>query len=284
MEYTQEYLDVAGERLGLHSYPAPDGAPVVVIFPAMGVPARYYRHFAAELASAGLGVLVTDLRGTGSSTPAPSRRSRYGYPDLTADVGAILDLPALKGRTVFLLGHSLGGQACVQYLAGHPDAPVAGLILVAVGLPYFRTYGRLALGVFAYTQSIAAITALLRIWPGWGFGGKQARGVIRDWGYTGRHGRFRHVDDAAVAQVRTPILTVTVDHDQYTPAPTMDHLCGKLTGAPIERMHYTTAEAGQPLDHFTWVRASGPLVARIARFVGGVTARISGGTHSGEAR
>jgi predicted alpha/beta hydrolase len=275
-DYTQDHLEVGGgDRIGLHYYPWPEdtSAPVVVIWPAMGTPARYYRHLAAELGAHGLGVLVVDLRGTGASTPRPSRASRYGYADLAGDVGAVLDLPELKGRRVFLLGHSLGGQACVLHLALNPDARVEGLALVAVGLPYYRTYGRRkGLGVLAFTQSIEAVSVLLRVWPGWGFGGRQARGVIRDWGYTARRGRFPHMGgadtEAALAAFRTPVLAVSVDRDQYTPAPTLDHLVGKLGAAPVERVHYTTAEAGAPLDHFVWTRASKPLAALIARFAG----------------
>jgi predicted alpha/beta hydrolase len=62
------------------------------------------------------------------------------------------------------------------------------------------------------------------------------------------------------------VLAVSVDHDHYTPAPILDGLCAKLAAAPVERAHYTVAEAGSPLDHFRWVRASAPLAARVADF------------------
>lgn len=275
-EYTQEHLKVSGgDRIGLQHYPRPadESAPVVVVWPAMGTPARYYRYFATELAARGFGVLVVDLRGNGSSTPRASRSSRYGYADLADDVGAVLDLPSLKGRRVFLVGHSLGGQACVLHLARGADPRVEGLALVAVGLPYFRSYGRRrALGVLAFTQWVAGASALLRFWPGWGFGGRQARGVMRDWGFTARRGRFPRIGGAdmeeKLAQVRTPVLAVSVDNDQFTPASTMDHLVAKLRSAPVERVHYTTSEANGPLDHMIWVRAAGPLADRIARFAG----------------
>lgn len=316
-EYTQEHLEVSGgDRIGLHYYPwagaagnppigaagnppigaagnpwaVPAGdpwpedttAPVAVIWPAMGTPARYYRRFAAELSSRGMGVLVVDLRGTGTSSPRASRASRYGYAELASDVSAVLDLPSLKGRRIILVGHSLGGQACVLHLALKANAPQAaleaeprvdGLALVAVGLPYFRVYGRRrSLGVLAFSQGIAGTAAVLGVWPGWGFGGRQARGVISDWGFTARRGRFpqlRGVDvEARLTDIRTPVLAVSVDNDQFTPASTLDHLVSKLDSAPVERVHFTTAEAGAPLDHMIWVRASGPLAARIARFAG----------------
>ncbi|MFC4145066.1 alpha/beta fold hydrolase [Micromonospora mangrovi] len=282
-EYTQEFIDVDGARIGVQTYPDPDGvpdAPVVVIWPAMGVRARYYRPFAAALRAAGLGVVVADLRGTGESTPAPSRSCRYGYAELAGDVEAVLAAlkPRLDGRTRLLLGHSLGGQVAVLHQALHDADAVDGLALVAVGVPWWRGYpGLRGWGVLPYTQGIAATARLLGVWPGWGFGGRQARGVIRDWAYTARTGRFPRLDgvdaEAALRTVRTPVLAVSVDDDQYTPHPTLDHLCGKLTAAPVTRHRYTVAEAGAPLDHFTWVRAATPLAARVADFAAGLPRR-----------
>ncbi|MBQ1009950.1 alpha/beta fold hydrolase [Micromonospora sp. M51] len=276
LEYAQEFVDVDGGRLGVQVYPEPSGvtgAPVVVIWPAMGVRARYYRPFAAALRTAGLAVVVADLRGTGASTPAPSRADLHGYAELADDVGAVLAAlkPRLDGRTRVLLGHSLGGQAALLHLALHGGGEVDGLALVAVGIPHWRSYpGRRGLGVLPYTQGIAATAALLGFWPGWGFGGRQARGVIRDWAYTARTGRFPRLNgtdtEAAVRAVRTPVLAVSVDDDQYTPHETMDHLCAKLGDAPVTRERYTVAQAGAPLDHFTWVRAGVPLARRIAAF------------------
>ncbi|GIG90143.1 alpha/beta hydrolase family protein [Plantactinospora endophytica] len=275
-EFTQSFVERDGDRIALRSYPDPVGvpeAPVVLVWPAMGVRASYYAPFAAALRAAGFAVVVADLRGTGASTPAPSRASRYGYAELAGDVGAVLDSlkPRLDGRTRILLGHSLGGQAALLHLALDGAQQVDGLALVAVGLPYWRAYpGRLRYPVLASTQFIAGCTAALGSWPGWSFGGRQARGVIRDWAYTARTGRFPRLDgvdvEAAVRDLRTPVLAVSVDHDQYTPHGTVDHLCEKLVAARVRRSRYTEAESGRRLDHFTWVRASAPIVARVVEF------------------
>ncbi|MDW5322969.1 alpha/beta fold hydrolase [Plantactinospora sp. KLBMP9567] len=275
-DHEESFVDRGDDRIVLRSYPDPVGAPdapVVLVWPAMGVRASYYAPFAAALRTAGFAVVVADLRGTGDSTPAPSRASRYGYADLAGDVGAVLESlkPRLDGRTRILLGHSLGGQAALLHLALDPAAQVDGLALVAVGLPYWRAYpGRRRLGTLAGTQFIHGCTVALGRWPGWGFGGRQARGVIRDWAYTARTGRFPRLDgvdvEAAVREVRTPVLAVSVDHDQYTPHETLDYLCDKLVAAPIRRTRYTVAESGTRLDHFTWVRASAPIAARVAAF------------------
>jgi predicted alpha/beta hydrolase len=272
-EFTQEFLDRGGDRLGLQVYPDSPDSPVVVIWPAMGVPARYYQPFARQLTQEGLSVVVVDLRGTGTSTPKPSRRSRYGYTELIGDVGAVLETlkPRTDGRRVILLGHSLGGQICALHLAVTGDTGVDGLALVAVGLPWYRSYpGRRGLGVLGFTQAIAAVSAVLGVWPGWGFGGKQARGVIRDWGHTARHGAFPAIDgtgrEATLTRVVTPVLAISVDDDQYTPPTTLDQLCAKMGAAPVERVHLTAAEAGAPIDHFKWVRASSTVATRVCAF------------------
>mgnify|MGYP001042593943 CR=1 FL=1 len=280
--YTREYLDLPvppnarGEayRLVLHHYPDPGGdAPVVIIFPAMGTPARFYRPFAQRLGADGIAVVVVDLRGTGESTPMASRADRYGYADLAGDVGAVLEAlkPRLDGRRYYLLGHSLGGQVSTVHLArtaasGGTGGP-AGLVLVAVGIPYYRSYPRgWRLGVLGFSQSIVGITALCGVWPGWAFGGKQSRQVMLDWGYTARHGRFPdHVATRAdLALVRTPVLAISVAGDFYTPHATLDLLCAQLSAAPVTRIRLD-----DPLDHFSWVRQPDPVAAHVVSYVRG---------------
>jgi predicted alpha/beta hydrolase len=134
MQYTQSFLDVADQRLGLQVYPepAPD-APLVVIWPAMGVPARYYQRLAANL----------------------------------------------------------------------------------------------------HAERFAVVVAGVDV-------------------------------EAALGQVHTPVLAISLDGDGFTPAPTVDLLAGKFIDARVRRVHLSAADMGRPVDHFTWVRASTPVASRIA--------------------
>ncbi|GGM66427.1 alpha/beta fold hydrolase [Dactylosporangium sucinum] len=270
----EELLDRGTDRLALHTFaPVAEDAPTLaVLWPAMGVPARYYRPFAQSLASHGVAVTVADLRGTGASTPRASAASRYGFAELADDVDAVLEhlKPARAGRRTVLIGHSLGGQMCALHLALRgTSSDVSGLALLAVGLPYWRSYpaSRRA-QILAMTQVLAAGSAVLRHWPGWAFGGRQARGVIADWAYTARAGRYRPIAgvdvEAALSRVTTPVLAVDVEGDQYTPAATVDRLTSKLTSSEVRREHYTAAEAGTRIDHFTWAKNGAPLAARVA--------------------
>jgi predicted alpha/beta hydrolase len=266
----QLLLGRGADRLSVNVFPATDpGTPFFLIFPAMGVPARYYGQLIERLTNDGYGVAVADLRGTGESHPEASRSARYAMTDLADDVGAVLDATAelrAGGRT-FLLGHSLGGHASVLHLArSTPDSPVDGLILIASGLPHWRLFGRRALGVLVFAETIRGVSALLGYWPGWIFGGRQARGVIQDWAHTARRGEFAPRLGLAdrLGDITVPVLAISVDTDQYTPPPTIELLAGKLTGAKVTRVHVSAAEAGAPLDHFRWAKAPDAVVDRIS--------------------
>jgi predicted alpha/beta hydrolase len=270
----QLMIDRGADRLSVTVHPAATAeAPFFVIVPAMGVPARYYRPLVEQLTAAGFGVAVTDLRGTGQSTPRASQASRYGMSELTDDVGAVLTAldEHRAGRRTILLGHSLGGHACVLHLArtGRRESGVDGLVLVACGLPYWRLFGGKALAVLGLAQTMRAICALTGYWPGWAFGGRQARGVIQDWAHTARRGEFapRLGQTDRLRGIDLPVLAISVDTDQYTPPPTTNRLVGKLTGAQVTRHHVTAAEAGAALDHFRWVRSARPMIERIAAWL-----------------
>ena len=119
------------------------GAPVLIIWPAFGAKARFYRQLARALAERGLASAVVEWRGHGDSTPLVDRESSFGYDEL-----ARVDAPAVTAAVraarphspVVLLGHSLGGHVCTLYAATHAGE-VDGLVLVGSASPYFRNYG-----------------------------------------------------------------------------------------------------------------------------------------------
>jgi predicted alpha/beta hydrolase len=252
--------------------------PAVVLTPAMGVPARYYLPFAEELrARAGAHVVLMDLRGHGESTPPPSRADRYGYRELVCE-----DLAGVVAATrscfpagpLVLVGHSLGGNLNSVYTACG-DEKVDGLILVAACTPYYRCFGRSAARVLVGAQIMGALTRLVGHWPGdrLGFGGRQGAGVIRDWAYLARTGRYRVEGirdvEAALARVRVPVLAITVEGDALAPRRAAEHLVGKLRcAAPVTWWHYTAKAAEvERLNHFRWIRHSGPLADRVAAWM-----------------
>ncbi|MET8689682.1 alpha/beta fold hydrolase [Streptomyces sp. NPDC004732] len=267
--------------------PGPPPAPAVLILPAMGTPARFYRRFAHQLHGEGLTVLTVDLRGQGEATPSAAGRGAPsgGYraiveEDLPAVVAAIRDELGTE-PPLHLLGHSLGGQLGLVHAAlsrrsgGSSCASgsgVDGVAVVATGSVWFRAYGPLhGPGLLLVQLLIAGTATVLGRWPGTrlGFGGNQPKGVMRDWARQVRTGRYSGKGSArdyekALGTLDLPVLAVSVDHDSFAPASALDHLLGKVPGARLTRCHYTAQEAGGRLDHFAWTRAGGTLAKWVA--------------------
>ncbi|MEU6120745.1 alpha/beta fold hydrolase [Streptomyces sp. NPDC047123] len=260
--------------------PGPPPAPAVLVLPAMGTPARFYRRFARQLHAAGMTALTVDLRGQGESAAARGARTPgHGYraiveEDLPAVVAAIRDELGPE-PPLHLLGHSLGGQLGLIHAAsadGSGAHGVDGVAVVATGSVWFRAFGPVRGPGLLLVQLLITVTAtLLGRWPGTrlGFGGNQPKGVMRDWARQVRTGRYSAKGsaldyEALLAGLRLPVLAVSVEGDTYAPATSLDHLLGKIPGARLTRRHHTAQEAGARLDHFAWVRAGGALAELVA--------------------
>lgn len=266
---------------------SPRPAPAVLILPAMGTPARYYRAFARQLHAEGLIALTVDMRGQGESTPRVTDADAvdHGYRTIVEqDLAAVVEaIRAELGPSspLYLLGHSMGGQLGLIH-ASLPAGPgvngvngvndVDGIVLVASGSVWYRAYGPLRGPLLLIGELFAAATStLLGRWPGTrlGFGGNQPKGVMRDWARQGRTGRYSspgspHDYEAALRTLTLPVLAVSVEGDTWAPTAALDHLIGKVPAARVTRLRYSVREAGARLDHFVWTRAGGALAKRVA--------------------
>lgn len=126
---------VVGEAPAIHGEDAGEGLPVVLCH---GITAtrRYLLHGSRMLERAGHRVVSYDARGHGESDPAPAGQG-YGYPDLVADLEAVLVRTVGEERFV-LAGHSMGAHTAVAYALRRPER-LAGLVIVgpvyAGGIP-----------------------------------------------------------------------------------------------------------------------------------------------------
>jgi pimeloyl-ACP methyl ester carboxylesterase len=110
---------LAGESVG-------DGSPVVLLH-GVSATRRYVVHGSKALARAGFHQVTYDARGHGCSDPAPPEAG-YGYPDLVADLDAVV--AATLGDARFVLGgHSMGAHTAVSYAIENADR-LAGLVLI----------------------------------------------------------------------------------------------------------------------------------------------------------
>ena len=193
----------------------------------------------------------------------PIARSDWGYRELLAS-----DLPASEaaieaatpGIPRILGGHSLGGQLACCRLGLAPDS-ARTLWLVAGGAPYWRAFPTptrwwLPLA-YRFTPWLADRCGAL---PGRriGFGGQEARGVIRDWSRSALSGRYAaaglDIDlEAAMAQVAVPIRAVVKTDDWLAPVSSLRFLLSKLPRS-TPTIVSLGAEPGRHADHFSWMR------------------------------
>jgi len=276
-------LDVGaedGHRFGgtLHRASAPD-APLLMFMPAMGTRARYYNGFGAAMAQSGVSFACFDWRGIDTSSHRASRALDFGYRhlvehDFPAAVHALRErLPA--GTPTWVGGHSLGGQLAALYAAREPDA-VKGLVLIASGNVHFRGWrGTGSLRILALTQSATVISRVVGHFPGrrLGFGGQEARGVIRDWASTARDGRYRVAGsifdyEAGMARLEKPVLAVGFTADTLAPAGSTDRLLAKLSRCTRTHLRWNAAETGGvALDHFSWAKRPELVVPTVSDWI-----------------
>ncbi|MGY3264634.1 alpha/beta hydrolase family protein [Lysobacter sp. HA35] len=243
----------------------------LVWLPALGVPARSYEAFARELASRGIAVAVHEWRGFGSSSLRASRSVDWAYRELlTVDIPATLEAASnVFGRVHVLGGHSLGGQlaSCTQGLAAQP---ADDLWLVASGAPYWRAFPRpLRFGLPLAYQLLNALATWFGALPGRriGFGGNEARGVIRDWSRTGLTGCYTAPGvgdiEPKLAAVTSPLTAVLFANDWLAPRSSLDYLTGKMRLVSTAFTRLDAAKLGARDDHFAWMKAPTEVVSAL---------------------
>ncbi|MEM9305454.1 MAG: alpha/beta fold hydrolase [Pseudomonadota bacterium] len=255
----------------------PDDAPVLFIKPALGVRASFYAGFFDALAPHGLRVVTSDWRGHGRSSVRASRRIDFGYRELL-ELDFPAELAAIDARfpraPVHLLGHSLGGQLGLLFAAANPGA-IQSVMAVASCSIYWRTFGRKpSIGVWAFTRFARWSSALLGIFPGEtiGFGGREARTVMRDWAHQAGTGRYEPVGsdidyETRLARSATRGLILTVEGDSFAPWHAAEHLRQKMPDGLVD--HETIALPGAKRAHFDWVRQPDVVVPRLTAFLAG---------------
>ena len=264
-----------GHRFELLARAPVNPATGLLWLPALGVPARHYLPFAETLAERGVAVFLHEWRGNGSSNLRPSRAVDWGYRELLADIAASRDamaaaLPATAARR--LGGHSLGGQLACCHAALDDGTGYEELWLVASGTPYWRRFpaprGWTLPLAYRFLPWLARRNGTL---PGRriGFGGTEARGVIRDWARVGLTDRYRADGigqdmDAALRGLRIRIRGVTLDRDWLAPRSSLQGLVARMHRASASLVTLGRMQLGTDADHFAWMRAPAGVVETLA--------------------
>jgi predicted alpha/beta hydrolase len=227
---------------------------VAIVLPAMGTTAGFYQPFAEELARHGFSVLLPELPGTGASRPRPSWSVDYGYRDLIETyLPAIVGLAKKfgQGAPVLVIGHSLGAHAGTLAVATG-SIGIDALVSIAGGNIHYRNWeGAAAVKVLLAATVFSSLTRFFGQMPGQhlGFGGPQARTLIREWAKIIRTGSFSHIADISEGLAATPMLAIGFEGDTFAPEKSVSALAGIL-GGDVEIMPKTWK--GNP--HSSWAR------------------------------
>jgi predicted alpha/beta hydrolase len=259
--------DDVGAALFVHEAPSEE-APILWLQPGMGIEASWYAPLAGPAAARGLRLVRADLRGHGSSELRASPSVDFGYRDIVEfDLPA--QLAALRSHfpraPVVLLGHSLGGQLSLLFGARRPGA-VRGVACVAAGSTHHRAWRGSpypSAAVWAASQAMGLVARGLGWFPGdWvGFGGREARDVLRDWARQARTGRFKSKGldyDVDLRRCRTDCLFVSLEGDRLAPPGAVDDLARRIPTRRARRQHVQLPGLARP--HFHWVRGSEPVL------------------------
>jgi len=240
---------------------------VAVVVPAMGTTASFYQPFAEALVTNGFSVLSPELPGTGASRPRPSRKSNYGYRDLVETY-----LPEIvntakqtaRGAPLILMGHSLGAHIGTLAIASG-TVEVDALVTIAGGNIHYRNWnGAGAAKVLFASALFSSLTRVFGYLPGQyvGFGGPQARTLIREWSKIIRTGSFSHIADVSAYSGGTPMLAIGIEGDTFAPEKSVATLAGILDG-DVGIVPKTWK--GNP--HSSWARHPGETVSRVVEWL-----------------
>ena len=231
----------------------------------MGIGALHYDALAQQFAAQGFIAVSMELRGIGSSSIRASRKHDFAYPTLVEQ-----ELPAaiheIKRRypnqAITLFGHSLGGQLAALYLSQNRNA-ANGLIICASGTVYHGAWQFPAnLAILMFTVLSSLIASVFGYFPGKkiGFGGCEAKTLIKDWSRSARSGKYQFKSSAIdyesdLQYVTCPVLAINLADDRFAPDSATAHFLAKLSPSRLQRSMLTAAMLGSDTaDHFSWMK------------------------------
>lgn len=250
----------------------------LLLLPALGIEARFYRRLASALNERGVDVALLEQRGHGRSALRPSRRCDFGWKEMLGDLDVAFRWLGAESEAPkrLLMGHSLGGHHAAMY-AGQQPREVHGVVLAATGTPWVGAYEGATKSRIRLLRTIAGpLGAIAGYYPGKrvGFGGREARAAMRDWvalAGTNEYAAAGTTTDFDAPLIRYPgrVLALRMQDDDFAPEPAVEAVLGKFGAAPITRVCLTAEEIGGRADHNGWAKHPDAAAGHIAEWCSG---------------
>lgn len=265
------FTTLGGTQRAVVEHPEVEAKGAVLIAPALGVRASYYRKLCGDLQARGFVTVAVDLPGQGESPTRADRRTDWGYPAVIEHYAAALRTlhEATPSLPKYLIGHSIGGQ--VGLMVSGTDVPgLEGVVVVASGCPYWRTWdGAEAYRIRAATWTCGVLARSLGVFPGdkVGFGGREARTLIVQWSHAAQTGEYALGDfegDRLLARPGPPVLGIRVEGDAWAPERSVRLTLDRMTRRDISFERWHGAPHGG--NHNRWPSEPTHIAERVAGF------------------
>ena len=223
---------------------------VVVINPAIAVPGKFYRHFAAGLAEAGYTALTWDYRGIGASRPEKLRGFEATARDwIFSDMVGVVDwvVAEFRPERIFFVGHSLGGQ--VAGLLENASL-IDGMVTMSAQSGHWRLQGgeQKIVVLFHTWVSLPLLSRLFGYMP-WGLlgsGEDLPKGAALEWAGWCRNRRYILGDETLpldrYRDFNSPVLAYSFGDDKWGTPRSVDAM---MRAYPkVERRHLEPSDFG----------------------------------------
>ena len=257
----------------------PEKETTFLMLPALGVWAKYYLPLNKKLHEKGFNVISIDWRGNGHSSERPSRENDWGYETILQDINEVFDFAERQfpNTKKVLLGHSLGGQIGCLFASRFPKK-IDSIILTACCSVHYTGYTTWSeqTKVKFVSRFFPLASKLFGYFPGKkiGFGGTEARTLMRDWGHNGLTGKYELIDsnfdyETALKNTSKPLLAISIKDDWLAPKEATKNLYQKFNSdAPIEHIVISKEDAKvESLNHFNWAKQPDFLVEKMMEWL-----------------
>jgi len=250
----------------------------LICLPAMGVRASYYEAFATNLCGHGFNVVTADWRGQGKSSVRASKKINFGYEEIIEDLRKLIENTNTwfpSGKKV-IIGHSLGGQIGSLFASRYPNS-IDGLILIASCSVFYKGWDKVdRVKLYIAGNSFYLLSKIIGHFPGsvMGFGGREARTVMKDWCYNAVYGEYKlansnHDYELSLRQMNIPVLSFSIENDHLASKTAIENLHKKFDrNSKILQLHLTSDLTNiSPLNHFSWTKDSNYLGQQIKNWL-----------------